>query len=1077
MNKLYIILYVMLCIIPIAFAEDYTTNMEYRWTFDTADTTGMVITDTGNTGGEDLTLYNGSVSEWKPQTSGCLVDECYHVTPFTSNSDNTGSSSVGNSLLGAGSWTMYAWVKDLNNSLGSQATIIGEYTGADNGCKIEQCSGGICLSIDDYNDAASKFTWGENGVDTSDGEWHLITGVYNGTGGELRIDGVLMGVNMGSCTAGTFRVGGARDDLRYNAPIWRDEARLYDAALTSQQINDSYAFFRGSDGGAINVTIDQPQNNSGFGQLQIENNNSIIIINGTYNETVGNHDCTINDTWTEIVDSGGYFQYNNDTSLSSGTYSFEVTCGNSTHNGTDTVYFTIDPEEPIITPLSTLSNNQTIVWNGTLSTQINFSDNLEIYSINVTFSNGTIIFNETNMGDTFYSLNISYGVSPTVTDYINARVCDAHTNSVIKDIDRIDKKDNGLKFVIDDNPLWLEDNYIHIYPQQAFLFSPPNSEKKGDRYDFTFEKNGKPSMVETFYVKATSRIDIAKRKNYKGHLIIPDLGENGYWVDFENDESTKTVLTRIDDYTIKIDVYGLKSNTIHFNSIGELNCVTEQYWFNNLNPTETYDEFVLVNEANTHSLAITSDSNIVSTSSAQLYYNGTLYSDSSENFTANVNAPSTIEGSSTLLPFNWILSINGDTYNITSHNQNVSDFYIDNCTDYTTPTINFTIKDETNDTLLFGDAEGTFYYTKNGVHKSYDISVANDDNFSICIYPEYASLTGNYSLSYSSPTYPERRYSETNAFYTNVTQEIDLYLLGVADGIYVRFRTTDQYGNPITSVKVEMQNDEGDVVEQQSTDDSGLATFWVNPDNDYVFIFTKNGYETQTLSLRPTTSEIYNIIMEEQGGEAEKSYSVGISYSFTPSNADLTNNTAYDFIFNLTSDYWQITDCNLYLRDTSTTLSSVAGTYTSSTCNALINYNTGDNTRLILVANYQLNNTANITRVKEYTIYNYYPGQFSLKNFIDDLKNFSGAGFNDFTRMFIAFIVIAAIMLWASRKIGTTDPIPLVILLIALTWGMSYIGFLRLDYTPIPSEWLKDYIIALLISLGGGSFIIREVNS
>ena len=223
-------------------AVDYTTNLVHRYTYDTIDTTGMVVADTG-TGIDDLTLHNGSSQFWVTQEEGCLWEQCYNVSPTSTS--NRGSSNTGVSFLNAdNSWTMSIWVKDFNTSaVGSQATIIGEYTGADKGCRIEVCSGGaLCFATNDFDDAGSKFEDGEAGISLNDGFWHQITGVrVDATNYNFYVDGVLVGNNTGGCDAGgIFRAGSARTDTDYMPGVMVDEARYYSDALTSAQINITY---------------------------------------------------------------------------------------------------------------------------------------------------------------------------------------------------------------------------------------------------------------------------------------------------------------------------------------------------------------------------------------------------------------------------------------------------------------------------------------------------------------------------------------------------------------------------------------------------------------------------------------------------------------------------------------------------------------------------------------------------------------------------------------------------------------------------------------------------------------------
>ena len=110
----------------------------------------------------------------------------------------------------------------------------------------------------------------------------------------------------------------------------------------------------------------------------------------------------------------------------------------------------------------------------------------------------------------------------------------------------------------------------------------------------------------------------------------------------------------------------------------------------------------------------------------------------------------------------------------------------------------------------------------------------------------------------------------------------------------------------------------------------------------------------------------------------------------------------------------------------------------------------------------------------QYMVSTKYVGDFSLKSFLDDLKLFGGAGFNDFTRMFIAFIIIFMILAMVSYNMGVIDPEVTIGLLIMLTWFFSYLGWMTISFDSITTEWLKQYIIAILITLGGGAFMMKR---
>lgn len=875
-----------------------------------------------------------------------------------------------------------------------------------------------------------------------------------------------------------------------------DEVYLFNYTITSLDAQKLYTegYYASGDSsstGAINVNITSPEDNYGFNATRLVEVGYKIWINATFNQS--NATCSINGTEfifnsyniTTELDGLSKVRFLNNTALSNDVYNYMVNCSDPADaliNGSDTISFTVDTTPPSIAPLVLLSNNKTFVVNGTLTTQINFSDDLEIYSINVTFANGTNLYYGSNLGQDNYQLNVSYGVDTTISNYLDIRVCDAHTAEEITPIDRIDTVNKGLKYVIEDNPLWMPDKWVSIYPKlgSEYTTTPMTSLFK-DRYTFTFEKTAKTQATETFIVESTEFIDISKVQKYKGHLIIPSISR---WIDFENSESTKTEIKRISDNKVEVIVYGLKSNTITFNSIGELNCVEDRLYFGNLNPVIRYTNYVLSSDTTTFYINI-SEPDMISTLSTKLWYNNTYYVLGTEpNYTQSITLPSGIVGNNTNKSFNVVITANGVEYNSSYLQQNISNWFLDNCSSYETKSLNFTIRNELNNSLTDGDMDGEIFYSVGSTTKTYSFTPTLVVNEQVCIFPSFADIDSDYYVYYSASDYPQRRYYANDTTINSTFTTIPLYLLQSAYGIYIRFMVSDSLDNVLSEVQVTAKtlvSGTQVTVEQENTDDSGLATFFLNPDSDYTFTFEKSGYTTTSFSLRPTSSEIYYVTMGGglSTGTTEQPSGTGISYSFSPNNQELLNATNYTFSFSLTSEYWDITDCTLYLKNATQTLTYSSTSWDSDSCDISINYNTGNQTSIYSLAVYEVNSTLQ-NATQTYSVSYYYTGTFSLKNFIDDISAFGEAGFDDFTRMVIAFIVILALVGLAAMKMSINEPEPLIIMFLALTFIFSLLGWLYLDIPTIAADSnfviLEKYGIFTLLSLIGGSYLIKRAT-
>jgi hypothetical protein len=769
---------------------------------------------------------------------------------------------------------------------------------------------------------------------------------------------------------------------------------------------------------------------------------------------------------------------------SDGTYIWNIGCWNGTNNevfATNNYTLTVDTTSPIITPETNLGNNKTFAWNGSINTYINFSDEREIYSVNVTFGNGTIIYNVTNYGSTFLKVNITQNISNIVSQTINAKVCDSHTATSIADVEKvnIDKTKQQLEYVVKTKWFFWKEEYIRIYPKDASAYSSPTTEKQFDRYPFTFNKKEAPKDYETFVVESSDFIDIPKSQKYGGHLVIPSIGQNGFWVDFENTEATKYVIRRISNTKIEVDVYGMKSKEMIFNSVGELNCVEATYYIGNLNPTTIYSDNVLVNSNNTVSLTITKDTITMTDINATLYYNNTAYYvGATPNFSTSVISPNlslTTENSNVSLY--WYVGIDGNYYNLTQYTQTVNNFYLDNCTNANMVAINFSYWDEDNSSMIDLNVDVDIEYNYNDIDKTLLFSRTAVNTTQICIYPNWTTFNGSYEITYASSDYPQRKYIVEDTYFSNATQQIKLYGLYVDNGIYANFNIINSLGVPIKEVLGTMSKS-GITMETELSDGSGAMSFWQNPDVTYQYKFTKDGCGAVIENLRVTDSNARTVTMNcgEAGTYTQNyTYAAGIQYGFTPT-ADLMNGTDYNFVFNMTSAYWTITSCDMYLRDYSgSNLASVAGTYTGTTCSATIPYNTGNLSSIRSYVVYTLNSSSSISAYKDYTVYYFYTGQFSLRNFLDDLESFTSSGFNQFSRMFLAFIIIFIITAMVSYKLDIVDSEAIVMIIIMLTWSASYIGWLNLTtYAGITNAFIQKYIIAILVTLLGGAYIMKR---
>lgn len=443
----------------------------------------------------------------------------------------------------------------------------------------------------------------------------------------------------------------------------------------------------------------------------------------------------------------------------------------------------------------------------------------------------------------------------------------------------------------------------------------------------------------------------------------------------------------------------------------------------------------------------------------------------------------------------WVLSVraydginysdwvNSSSITITAPNISLCD------ASYTHAVLNFTVQDEYNFTMLNAEHTSVFeYWTANHPGTTYTSSfyLSNSSNFAYCFLQPNITVRANYQIYYEDANYPQRRYDGINATLTGgVPNATTLYLMHEDKGIYARFKTVDEYDIILSGVSVVMQkyiNGTLVTAETHVTDSSGFATFWVDPNQYYYFTFTKSGYTTKSLTIRPTTTEDYTITMDSTTSTTPSSSMRGIQYYFEPDTTPLANNTEYTFYYNMTSDYYTITYCAFTLYNQSGGILQTSTDGTPSQCYISFAQNTLNYTRIHAEAVFTENGT-NITLSRYYDVIDTSSGALSIQNFIDDLTAFSRSGFNDFTRMLIALVITMGIVFgvssWFDLSVSREGDVEAVLIIItALTFLFSWMGWYTISTIPFPDgpglASLSKYMIFYVVLLGTVGWMVNR---
>jgi len=422
------------------------------------------------------------------------------------------------------------------------------------------------------------------------------------------------------------------------------------------------------------------------------------------------------------------------------------------------------------------------------------------------------------------------------------------------------------------------------------------------------------------------------------------------------------------------------------------------------------------------------------TTSAEFFWNGVSKGASTKTGTnANANFSNTIQiplgnGSK---EFYWKVTLGATEIDTTKTNQTVNETVFTYCNaSYTTPFLNVSFKDEADDSVINATipTSNFIYYLGDGtVTKTYTYINSSDLNYyyRFCATPNLTMNVDPYIQYKQGADYPQRIYDAEVLDYTNTTTDLTLYLLGTADGIYVTFQVINSANSVLSGVEVTAVREiSGDDVQVGigTTGADGGVTIWLNPDFEHDFTFTKSGFTTYETSFSPTQSA-YTITLSGGDGITD-SYFRGIISSVLPTDSSLTNDTAYDFGFYLTSSFWDLTSYGFDLRLNNGTIITGDTTTTSGT-QLTKSYNTNNQT-IIYLDYYWLINETYTNGTARWIVYNTDKTQWSISTFFDDFTAYMDSGFfgiDDFGRYLIIFIVIFFTIGIMSYKFGFTSPI------------------------------------------------------
>jgi len=366
---------------------------------------------------------------------------------------------------------------------------------------------------------------------------------------------------------------------------------------------------------------------------------------------------------------------------------------------------------------------------------------------------------------------------------------------------------------------------------------------------------------------------------------------------------------------------------------------------------------------------------------------------------------------------------------------------INNCTNGT-PTINFTVINETDSSSGQADISGTFSYGRydglNGwVYKNYSFDHKGRTNTHFCIYPNGTSVTSDIQIQYINETYYDFFTQDTNL--TNVIKHVSLYLVGGTT--LVTFNVKDTTDNNIENAiiiidKYNVGTNSYKTVEILQTDEQGNTVGNLIL-NTAFYRFTVNYGGVTYLVDGPTkvtsTSKFFRIDLA--GGDWWDDYESykGVNFNLTFTNATKNFNLVYN-------------DPNMVISHAclkAERLNATGNVLLGDTClqtysgNILVNIGTD-------VANRQYVATAYITiDGNNFTL------DMLTQEYLEEYKFYDD---DDHYGVFITFLVALTLVM-----VGIFHPVAAIILMLVAIGGSMLIGFY---YIPWP-------MFMALVVLGG----------
>lgn len=348
---------------------------------------------------------------------------------------------------------------------------------------------------------------------------------------------------------------------------------------------------------------------------------------------------------------------------------------------------------------------------------------------------------------------------------------------------------------------------------------------------FDNESQSTPSATRYFIIDSTEpAINVYSPNGLLGYYRIGDQLQlnttiiddhlSTCWYDYNNVNTTFSCTSGVLASENFTTIDGVDSIRVWANdTFGNINSLSTSWDYVLVETSRIYDNTTTQTSTETFKIVLTKGADTTSVV-GEFYYDGDKYtatrstSPTQVNFTTSLEIPAGLSGP---IPFYWALNYTNSTGTyptLTSvSNQTVYNLSLYECNYPSIDglTLNFTIYDSTNGTILNATMEATFeFYAVSGTGESvatYLFSNLNENrsNYMYCLESGGENVTVNAFLSYGATDYDSREYIISDGIIGNFTQNIPLYLTLTDLTDIVTITVQDQNYDPISGALVAIQ--------------------------------------------------------------------------------------------------------------------------------------------------------------------------------------------------------------------------------------------------------------------------------